>query len=136
MNWFKLECTTRAFVTALQLTVRYEMSVIIIIIIIIIIINENFISPFFRPPGATNPQKERRHIRNQSRPTPACKIWLELARRLSRNSWQKSEQKNNRVKLIPRPSVINPAEPNLWLIFGLTGFCREFQLSAKLRLEL
>ena len=31
MNWFKLECTTRAFVTALQLTVRYEMSVIIII---------------------------------------------------------------------------------------------------------
>ena len=37
MNWFKLECTTHAFVTALQLTVRYEMSVIIIIIIIIII---------------------------------------------------------------------------------------------------
>ena len=36
MNWFKLECTTCAFVTALQLTVRYEMSVIIIIIIIII----------------------------------------------------------------------------------------------------
>ena len=36
MNWFKLECTTRTFVTALQLTVRYEMSVIIIIIIIII----------------------------------------------------------------------------------------------------
>jgi len=35
MNWFKLECTTRAFVTALQLTVRYEMPVIIIIIIII-----------------------------------------------------------------------------------------------------
>jgi len=34
MNWFKLECTTRAFVAALQLTVRYEMSVIIIIIII------------------------------------------------------------------------------------------------------
>jgi len=34
MNWFKLKCTTRAFVTALQLTVRYEMSVIIIIIII------------------------------------------------------------------------------------------------------
>ena len=36
MNWFKLECTTRAFVTALELTVRYEMSVIIIIIIIIV----------------------------------------------------------------------------------------------------
>jgi len=39
MNWFKLECTTHAFVTALQLTVRYEMSVVIIIIIIIIIIS-------------------------------------------------------------------------------------------------
>ena len=37
--------------------------------------NENFISPFFRPPGAANPQKGRRHIRNQS--TPACKIWFE-----------------------------------------------------------
>jgi len=33
-------------------------------------INENFISPFFRPLGAANPQKGRRHIRNQS--TPAC----------------------------------------------------------------
>jgi len=39
MNWFKLECTTRAFVTALQLTVRYEMSVIIIIIIMEITAN-------------------------------------------------------------------------------------------------
>jgi len=35
--------------------------------------NENFISSFFRPPGAANPQKRRRHIRNQS--TPACKLW-------------------------------------------------------------
>ena len=26
--------------------------------------NKNFISPFFRPPGAANPQKGRRHIRN------------------------------------------------------------------------
>jgi len=26
--------------------------------------NENFICPFFRPPGAANPQKGRRHIRN------------------------------------------------------------------------
>ena len=35
--------------------------------------NKNFISPLFRPPGAANPQKGRRHIRNQS--TPPCKIW-------------------------------------------------------------
>jgi len=30
--------------------------------------NENFICPFFRPPGAANPQKGKRHIRNQSTP--------------------------------------------------------------------
>ena len=40
--------------------------------------NENFICPFFRPPGAANPQKGRRHIRNQS--TPACELWRESAR--------------------------------------------------------
>jgi len=34
-------------------------------------------------PGAANPQKGRRHIRKQS--TPACKIWRESARGLSRN---------------------------------------------------
>jgi len=45
--------------------------------------NENFISPFFRPSGATNPHKERRDIRNQN--TPACKLWRERARGLSRN---------------------------------------------------
>ena len=45
--------------------------------------NENFICPFFRPPGAVNPQKGRRHIRNQS--TPACELWRESARGLSRN---------------------------------------------------
>ena len=48
--------------------------------------NENFISPFFRPPAAANPQKGRRHIRNQN--------WLESASGLSRNRWQKNEQKN------------------------------------------
>jgi len=48
--------------------------------------NEKFIYPFFRPPGAANPPKGRRHIRNQS--TPACKIWLESTRGLSRNRWQ------------------------------------------------
>jgi len=42
--------------------------------------NENFISPFFRPPGAANPQEGRRHMRNQS--TPACKLWRESARGL------------------------------------------------------
>jgi len=45
--------------------------------------NENFICPFFRPPGAANPQKGRRHIRNQS--TPACELWHESARGLSKN---------------------------------------------------
>jgi len=48
--------------------------------------NENFISSFFRPPGAANPQKGRRHIRNQS--TAACKLWRESARGLSRNRWR------------------------------------------------
>ena len=64
--------------------------------------NENFISPFFRPPGAANYQKGRRHIRNQS--TLACKIWRELARGLSRNRWQKTN-KTAKVKEIPRPSL-------------------------------
>jgi len=58
--------------------------------------NKNFISPFFRPPGAANPQKGRRHIQNQS--MPACKIWRELARGLSRNRWQKNEQNSKSKK--------------------------------------
>ena len=45
--------------------------------------NENVICLFFRPPGATNPQKGRRHVLAQA--TPACKIWRESARGLSRN---------------------------------------------------
>jgi len=53
--------------------------------------NENFISPFFRPPGAPNPQKGRRHIRNQS--TPACKLWRESACGLSRNRWPNKKNK-------------------------------------------
>ena len=66
--------------------------------------NENFIAPFFRPSGDASSQKGRRHIRNNS--TPACRIWRESARGLSRNRWQKSEQKNKHaVKLIPRPSL-------------------------------
>ena len=44
---------------------------------------ENFISLFFGTTRAANPQKGRRHIRNQS--MPACKIWRESARGLSRN---------------------------------------------------
>ena len=57
--------------------------------------NENFIFPFFRPPGAANPQKGRRHIRNQN--APACKTWLESARGLSRNRWpnKKTYSKRN-----------------------------------------
>ena len=57
---------------------------------------------FFRAPGAANPQKERRHIRNQN--TPACKTWLESARGLSINRWLKKQNKHT-VKLIPRPSL-------------------------------
>ena len=52
--------------------------------------NENFIFPF-PPPGAAKPQKGRRHIQNQS--MPACKVWRELARGLSRNRWQKKRTK-------------------------------------------
>jgi len=65
--------------------------------------NENFISPFFRPPGAANPQKGRSHIRNQS--TPACKIWCELACGLSRNHWQKNEQ-NSKSKTNTSPFAL------------------------------
>jgi len=65
--------------------------------------NKNFISPFFRPPGAANPQKGRRHIRNQS--TPACKIWRELAHGLSRNRWQKNEQ-NSKSKTNTSPFAL------------------------------
>ena len=41
--------------------------------------------------GAANPQKGRRHTRNQS--TPACKLWRESARRLSRNRWPNKKNK-------------------------------------------
>ena len=54
--------------------------------------NENFICPFFRPPGAANPQKGRRHVLTQA--TPACKIWRESARGLSRNRWRTNKQTN------------------------------------------
>ena len=47
--------------------------------------NENFICLFFRPPGAANPQKGRRHVPTQA--TPACKIWRWSARGLLRNRW-------------------------------------------------
>jgi len=53
--------------------------------------NENFISLLFRPPGAANPQKGRRHIRNHS--TPACKLWRESACGLSRNRWPNKKNK-------------------------------------------
>jgi len=56
--------------------------------------NHNFIAPFFRPPGDANPQKRRRHIRNQS--TPACELWRESARGLSRNRWP--DKKNKQVR--------------------------------------
>ena len=62
-----------------------------------------FISPFFRPPGAADPQKGRRHIRNQS--TPACKNWHVLARGLLRNRWPNKQTNKHTVKQIPRPSL-------------------------------
>jgi len=65
--------------------------------------NENFIFPFFHPPGAANPQKRRKHIRNQS--THACKIWRELARGLLRNRWQKNEQ-NSKSKTNTSPFAL------------------------------
>ena len=56
--------------------------------------------PLFRPrPRGRYPQKERRHIRNQS--TPACKIWRESARGLSRNRWQKTNKKNSKTNTSP-----------------------------------
>ena len=79
--------------------------------------NKNFISPFFRPPGATNPQKGRRHIWKQS--TPACTIWRELARGLSRNRWQKT-YKIAKVKQIPRPSLYEQMAGNkIYIVPGI-----------------
>jgi len=63
--------------------------------------NENYIFLFFRPPGAANPQKGRRHVSTQA--TPACKIWRESARGLPRNRWP--NKKKHTVKQIPRPSL-------------------------------
>jgi len=65
--------------------------------------NKNFMSPFFRLPGAANPQKGRRHIRNYS--TLACKIWRELARGLSTNRWPNNEQ-NSRSKTNTSPFAL------------------------------
>ena len=68
--------------------------------------NEKFICPLFRPPGAANHQKGRRHIRNHS--TPVCELWRESARGLSRNRWPNKHtkiQKKHTVKQIPRPSL-------------------------------
>ena len=52
--------------------------------------NENFICLFFRPPGAANPQKGRRHVPTQA--TSACKIWRESARGLLRNRWPNKQK--------------------------------------------
>ena len=66
--------------------------------------NENFISPFFCPPGSANSQKgRRRHIWNQN--TPACKTWLELAALYREIVDRTNKQKKHTVKQIPRPSL-------------------------------
>ena len=64
--------------------------------------NKNFISPFFRLPGAANPQKGRRHIRNQI--TPHAKLgvnWPAGCREIV----DKKTNKTAKVKQIPRPSL-------------------------------
>ena len=48
------------------------------------------------PPGAANPQKGRRHTRNQN--TPACKHWRESARGLSRNRWPNKKNRKTYSK--------------------------------------
>jgi len=67
-------------------------------------------SPFFRPPGAANPQKGRRHIRNQC--TPACKLWRESARGLLRNRWP---NKKNR-KTYSKTNTLPFALTNEWWV--------------------
>ena len=56
-------------------------------------------APFFRPSGAANPQKGRRHIRNQS--TPACELWRESARGLSRNRCVTNRQTYSKTNTSP-----------------------------------
>ena len=63
---------------------------------------ENFICLFFRPPEAANPQKGRRHVLTQA--TPACKIWRESARGLSRNHWRTNKQTNKQTYSKPNTS--------------------------------
>ena len=70
--------------------------------------NENFLCPFFRPPGAANPQKGRLHVPTQA--MPACELWRESARGLLRNRWpnkktNKQTNKKHIVKQIPCSSL-------------------------------
>ena len=62
--------------------------------------NENFISPFFCPPEAANPQKGRRHIRNRVHPRAIFGLNRPAGCR------QIVDKKHRpTVKLIPRPSL-------------------------------
>ena len=56
--------------------------------------------------GGANPQKRRRHIRNQSKPT--CKLWNASARGLSRNRWpnKKTEEKQTYSKTNTSPFAL------------------------------
>jgi len=57
------------------------------------------------PPGDANPQKGRRHIRNRS--TPACKLWRESARGLSRNHWPNKKNKKTYSKTNTSPFTLS-----------------------------
>ena len=59
--------------------------------------NENFIFPFFRPPGAANPQKGRSLVPTQA--TPACELWRESARGLLRNRWPNNKKQTNKQNI-------------------------------------
>jgi len=64
--------------------------------------NENFISPFFRPPWAANPQKGK--DTSGTRVRPHAKFGLNKV--VEKSLTKKSEQtKKHTVKQIPRPSL-------------------------------
>ena len=82
--------------------------------------------PFFPP----NPQKGRRHIRNQS--IPACKIWRESACGLSRNRSQKNEKKTKKNKCVSKNDTNPPFAFQIAFLRG-TDFAGFLQGGSKSR---
>ena len=64
--------------------------------------NENFITPFFGPPKAANPQNGRRQEKSVRGLRPH-KLWRESVGRLSRNRWPNKKTEKHTVKQIPCP---------------------------------